>query len=384
MPLTVSRRLRVALAVALLTCLGLTGAHGALATTRDPNVITRSGTTLMLHGHAYRFTGVNAFQIGTYWNVNAGCGQQLSDAQLDAFFTGLRPDSVVRFWAFQAQGVNTHTHRIDYTGLDRVFRAAERHHQRLLPVLGSQDGTCDDGHWKDAAWYSGAYIRAFNDDHRGLNVIPFSSWVSQTVTRYKSSPALGMWEAVNEPEPTNCATGIRGNACYGHTTCPPSGAANLRAFFDAFGSRIKRLDPAHLVVSGVIGSGQCGASGPEYSKVHASPYIDVATYHDYGEDTTPLPGDQWNGMRLRIQQAAALGKPLITEEVGILSSPNGALGCVSPVVRAGLLHNKLAAQLAAGSRGFLAWNYSPSARPGCEHDIAANDPTMTVLRQQPL
>src|SRR3954464_14769882 len=54
-PLTVSRRLRLALAAALIVSLGsgISGISGsALAATRDPNVITRSGSTLYLHGHA--------------------------------------------------------------------------------------------------------------------------------------------------------------------------------------------------------------------------------------------------------------------------------------------------------------------------------------------
>jgi mannan endo-1,4-beta-mannosidase len=382
-PLTVSRRLRLALAAALLVSLGVSGT--ALGATRDPNVITRSGSTLMLHGHAYRFTGVNAYELGTLWTTNAGCGNQLSNAQLDAFFAGLRPDSVVRFWAFQAQGVNRTTKRLDFTGLDRVFRAAERRGQRVLPVLGNQDGSCDDGHWKDKAWYAGGYAKRYNDDRRGLNAVPYSAWVTAVVNRYKTSPALAMWEPVNEPEATNCSTGFLGNACYAHhPACPAGGATALRHFFDAVGAQIKRLDPKHLVASGLIGGGQCGAQGADYQAVHASTYVDVATYHDYGSDTAALPGDQWNGMAVRLRQARALTKPLITEEVGIPSSPDHAAGCVEPAARASLLRHKLTGQTTAGARGFLVWNYGPVAQPGCSYDIAAGDATMTVLRSTAL
>ena len=383
MPVSVSRRLRLALAAALLVSLGLGG--NAFATA-DPNVISRSGSTLMLHGKAYRFTGVNAYELGTYWSVNAGCGQQLSDAQLDSFFAGLRPNSVVRFWAFQAQGVNRTTKRLDFTGLDRVFLAAARHGQRLLPVLGNQGGGCDDGHWKDTAWYAGGYATRFNDDHRGLNVLPYSGWVNAVVTRYRSSPALGMWEPVNEPETTNCNPGFYGKDCYTHhpTTCPVNGPAALRHFFDAVGGQIKRLDPQHLVVSGVIGSGQCGAQGAQYSTIHASPYIDVATYHDYGQDTTAVPGDSYNGMAKRISDARALSKPLFTEEVGILSSPGAGTACAAPSTRAALLRHKLTGQLAAGSKGFLAWNYGTTVQTACSYDIGPGDPTMTMLRGLPL
>ena len=384
MPLPVSRRLRLALVGALLLAMaGGFGGNAARATT-DPNVISRSGSTLMLHGHAYRFTGVNAYQLATYWSVNAGCGQQLTTAQLDAFFSSLRPNSVVRFWAFQAQGVNRFTKRIDYTGIDRVFRAAERHRQRLIPVLANQGGGCDDGHWKDAAWYAGGYTKRFNDDGRGLNVVPFSSWVTSTVNRYKSSPALGMWEPVNEPEATNCGTGFKGGACYKHQICPVGAVNALRSFFDRVGSQIKRLDPKHLIASGLISSGQCGARATEWVTVHASPYVDVATYHDYGFDRTTVPGDQWNGMATRLKQAAALRKPLFTEEVGIMASNNGAAGCTDPATRSTLLARKLSGQLSAGSRGFLPWFFVPKQPGGCLHDISATDPMMRVLARVPL
>jgi hypothetical protein len=384
MPVSVSRRLRLALTAALLVSLAGFGGN-AFGAPRDPNVITRSGTTLMLHGHAYRFTGVNAYELATYWNVNAGCGGQLTDLQLDQFFAGLRPDSVVRFWAFLALGVNKNTHRVDFTGIDRVFRAAERHGQRLIPVLTNQDGSCDDGHWKDPAWYSGGFKKAYSDDRRGLTPLAFSSWVNTVVARYRSSAALGMWEAVNEPESTNCTAGYLGNACYAHhPPCPEGGPAALRSFFDAIGSQVKRLDPKHLIASGVIGGGQCGAQGDQYKLVHASPYIDVATYHDYGSDAVALPGDPWNGMAVRLQQSQELAKPLITEEVGILSSPDRSTGCVTPELRAGLLNNKLHGQIAAGARGFLVWNYGPTAVPGCSYDVAAGDPVLTTLRTVPL
>jgi hypothetical protein len=383
MPLTVSRRLRLALAAGLLA--SLAGFGGNAIATADPNVITRSGSTLMLHGHAYRFTGVNAYQLGTYWNSNLGCGGQLTDQQLDQFFASLRPDSVVRFWAFQALAVNRNTHKPDFTGLDRVFRAAERHGQRLIPVLSNQDGSCDDGHWRDIAWYSGAFTKAFDDNRRGVTPAPFTSWVTSIVSRYRSSRALGMWEPVNEPEATNCATGYRGNSCYAHhPPCPPGGAAALRHFFDTIGGQIKRLDPKHLLVSGVIGAGQCGTQGADYSMVHASRFVDVATYHDYGSDNVPVPGDRWNGMAVRLRQAEALAKPLISEEVGIRSSPNQDPGCVDPARRTALLTSKLHGQLAAGSRGFLPWTYAPAAEAGCRHDIGASDPMLVVLRRTPL
>jgi mannan endo-1,4-beta-mannosidase len=379
-PLALSRRLRLAAAAALLVSLAGGFGGSALAAAADPNVISRSGSTLMLHGHAYRFTGVNAYELGTLWSVNAGCGTQLSDPQLDAFFGSLRADSVVRFWAFQSMGVNRATRALDFRGLDRVFRAAERHGQRLIPVLGEQAGVCDDGHWKDRSWYAGGYTKRFNDDKRGLNVVPYKTWVTAVVNRYKGSAALGMWEPVNEPEATNCTRGVIGAACYkNHPPCPVGAASALRSFFDAVGGQIKKLDPKHLVASGVMGSGQCGAQGAEYALVHASPGIDVATFHDYGKETTAVPA----ALTQRLQQAQALSKPLISEEVGVHSSPDHSSACPEPVVRASLMQQKLTSQLNAGSRGFLVWNYGPGAVAGCSYDVPSGDPTLTLLSTAP-
>jgi hypothetical protein len=379
MPVPVSRRLRLALTAALLV--SLAGFGGNAGASVDPNVISRSGSTLMLHGHSYRFTGVNAYELGTLWSVNVGCGSQLTDAQLDAFFAGLRADSVVRFWAFQAQGVNKATHQLDYTGLDRVFRAAERHGQRLMPVLGNQSGVCDDGHWKDAAWYAGAYAQRYNDNGRGANAVSYESWVTTTVNRYKSSPALGMWEPVNEPEATNCQRGYHGSACYSHhVPCAAGATQALRTFFDRVGARIKKIDPDHLIASGVIGGSQCGLGGAGYSVVHGSPYVDVATFHDYNQDTIAVPA----AMSARMAEATALDKPLISEEVGIKATTDGAAGCVAPAARATLLAHKLTRQLQAGSRGFLAWFYAPTMAGGCRHDIADGDASLTVLRSAPV
>jgi hypothetical protein len=371
------------LLVGVITAL-VASVHATPAEARPQDVISRSGTSLTLHGSPYRFTGVNAYELATYWSTNVGCGSQLSDTELDSFFAGLRPDSVVRFWAFQALGVNKTTKTLDYTGIDRVFAAAERHGQRLIPVLGSQDGTCDDGHWKDQAWYGGGYDSAYNDNGRGLNVVPFSSWVSNVVNRYKGSPALGMWEPVNEPEPANCPAGYVGNACYGHQVCPANAAATLRGFFDQIGGQIKRLDRVHLVASGVIGSGQCGARNNEYADVHASPSIDVATYHDYGRDAEAVPGDSWNGLARRLVQTRALNKPLVTEEVGIYASNSADPTCVGLAERSRLLGDKLDGQLSAGSRGFLPWFFAPAMGSGCRHDIAPGDPVLSRLHDTPL
>jgi hypothetical protein len=146
------------------------------------------------------------------------------------------------------------------------------------------------------------------------------------------------------------------------------------------GGRIKQADPKHLIASGLAGGTQCGVKGADYSIVHASSAVDVATFHDYNQDTSSVPVL----LRTRLAQASALGKPLVSEEVGIKASSTSSATCVTPAARATLLAHKLSGQLQAGSRGFLPWFYAPATAIGCRHDLAPGDPALTYLQHAPL
>lgn len=377
------RRTRLVLLVAaLLLAVAAGGAQaarpGGATYRKDPvGVVVRHGAALYLNGAPYRFTGVNAYELSTLWSVNWGCGTQVDD--LNGFFAGLRPHSMVRVWAYQALGYNNKTtHAIDFTALDRLVAAAERAGQLLVLTMSDQSGTCDDGHWHDQAWYDGGYRTVHPDDGRGLTPLSYWDWVHQVVPRYAASPALGMWELVNEAEASSCQPGYGGAGCYGHLTCPAGAAASLRGFFDTVGGEVKRLDPRHLIASGVIGGGQCGMAGGDYGTIHASTAVDVATFHDYGNDTVALPGE----VAQRITDAAAVGKPLVVEETGI-DAGYGA-GCPqTPQSRATLFGDKLRAALAAGAVGYLPWVWSPDGAD-CDLMIPPGDPTLALLHDQPL
>ena len=62
-------------------------------------------------------------------------------AQIDSFFSSLRPNSLVRFWAFQgAMATNVHTDQLDWAPLDNVFYQAAKYHVYLIPVISGQSG----------------------------------------------------------------------------------------------------------------------------------------------------------------------------------------------------------------------------------------------------
>jgi hypothetical protein len=351
--------------------------------TTPSGIIQAAGPNLVLNGSVYKFVGVDAYEIATDWGTNAGCGGMLSDTQLNTFFASLAPNSLVRFWAFQGtMATNVKTRQLDWGPLDRVFSAAAAHHQRLIVTLTDQGGTCDDGHWQDPSWYQSGFENVFNSpsntDGRGLTPLSYDQYLVDIVNRYKSSPALGMWEPISEAEASTCSSQYEPTRCSGHQTCPNEAAAAsaLRHFFDVVGTQIHSLDPSHLVESGLLGGGQCGTQGSDFQYVSASPGIDVLSYHDYYGVPT-IGGDQWNGLAVRFQQASALEKPMIGGEVGIVAGPG--TGCTSLATRASEFQAKEQAQFNSGSSGLLVWNWGPSTDSTCSFDTFPGDPLTTLV-----
>ena len=382
------RRLGVRGLGVIVGCLAL---FGTVAITAAPAgatapVLDTSGTSLTLGGVPQTFTGYVAYSLATDWGVNRGCGGMFSDDAMNSFFASLPPNSLVRFDAFQgALGVNTTTGAIDFTGLDRVFAAAEANNVTLIPVLANQWGGCDDGRYKDLTWYQRAYAQVPSASlaaTAGLPALPLSykAWVTAVVSRYSSSPALGMWEPVGEAEAGTCPTDYLSNSCAGHTSCPNQTTAEtaLYNFFTTIGTQIRQIDPQHLIEDGLLGGGQCGTGGSNYQKVAASSGIDVTSVHDY-HGSSSFGGDVYNGVSVRLKQANAINKPLITGESGLTAQSDGSSGCISTTDRAPLLESKAAAQLAAGVDAFVVWNFEPNPIPGCSYAVLAGDPLIAGL-----
>ena len=78
----------------------------------------------------------------------------------------------------------------------------------------------------------------------------------------------------------------------------------------------------------------------------------------------------------RLQQAAAVGKPLVVAEMG---QPAGS--CRPLSVRGDDLARKARAQRQAGLAGVLFWAFVPDPRlDQCTLDIGPNDPLFDVVR----
>jgi hypothetical protein len=305
----------------------------------------------------------------------------VTTAQTDAFFSSLRPDSLVRFWAFQGDlATNITTHQLDWRPLDNVFYAAAKYHVYLLPVISDQGGTCDGDTWQDPAWYAGGFMNVYNSasnsNGRGLTPLSYWDYMNALVSRYADSPALGMWEPMSEAEASSCPAADEPTNCSGHQTCPDqSVAANaLTYFFTTVGAQIRRLDPAHLIESGLLGGNQCGMNGSYFQTVGASPGIGVLSVHDY-YGSTALGGDQWSGLALRFAQATALDKPIITGEAGIIAG-TGQPGCESLQQRASDMTAKMNAQFAAGDSAFLVWDWIYDPIGACSYNTGPADSSL--------
>ena len=253
----------------------------------------------------------------------------------------------MRFWAYQDLTTNKFTHKRDWTALDRVFAAAAANHQRLLVTLTDQWANCKGEVQKTPNWYASGHGKVEQGDLQS-----FDNYMVSVVSRYRNSPALGMWELVNEPE------------------AGPNGATVLRSFFDTVGGKLKSIDSKHLLEMGVIGSNQLSIAGSDYVTVAASPAIDVLSYHDYNADNQTMPAS----LSLRLSQMRTLNKPLIIGESGIQEC--------SGQDRTNKFKAKMSAAFAAGASGYMPWNYVPTGT-GCSYDIVPTDKIMSALRRTP-
>ncbi|WP_295647555.1 beta-mannosidase [uncultured Dietzia sp.] len=316
---------------------------------------TAVGSGLFLDGRPWWPTGLNAYQLATDWGINAGCG---AEVDLDAYFSALPDRSLTRFNAFQNLAVNKHTGELDFTTIDRVVAAAERHDQMILPVLAGQDGACDDEVFKQRDWYLGGWTRP------GALPLSHRDWVAAAVGRWSGSPVIAAWEPVGEPEPSICS----GDDCsLAARTCPADSERVLREWTDEVGRVIRGQDPGRLITAGVIGGDQCGIAGDGYGLLAKSPYVDVLQYHDY-DDAAWLP-----------QRLDEVDAPVLVAEVGLRA------GSCNPLDgRADRLAARLDGYRTVGAAGAMLWAFVPDPRPDeCTFDIGPGDPILAHAAMQP-
>lgn len=303
-------------------------------------VVSARGRSLLLGGRPFRYVGVNAYGL-----TGRETGRPYSAQQLQTLFRALPPGTLVRTWAWSTDPPEA---------LGPVVSAAEETGQRLIITLTEGAGH-DDRPLKDQDWFA----REFQSD-----AIP---WVDQVVGRYKASPAIGIWEVMNEP---------------GWRTAGAVDGAAMHRFVTTMARRIKTLDPAHLVGTGAMDctNAPSWAEGDTCARINADPAVDVMSVHDYA--------DAYEGGLLvsanfesKLARVAAIAKPIVVGEVGLAGGADG--GCRSLTQRAELFRRKFDAYFARGVAGLNVWNVTASPR-GCrdseKYDIGFDDPVLDLLR----
>lgn len=306
--------------------------------------VQRSGQQLTLNGQPFRFKGLNVYNA----NSRGNCWYPITSLALPAGTT------VIRAWFFEPLATSNGVR--SWAAFDATIAACKAAGARIIATLGDQWGGCDGGGYKTESWYASGYRTTYRP------------WVSEIVTRYKDEPTILAWELLNEPEDMQSSTG----------PCSVTAHTTLKAWAADVSSLVKSIDSNHLIGLGIGGGGQCGASYTEYADLHSIAAVDLCSYHDYSPPDVTMPGDQWNGLAFRFQQAAALNKPLVIGEAGILGSAVPSLQ-----YRADAFAAKMQAQAAAV--GYLMWNWCQphdAAYGACDsqsYDIAAGDPALSLL-----
>ena len=349
--------------VCLTMVIALMGVIQQSASATSRSFVTRSGTQLYLDGRPYRFTGLNVYNA----NSTGSCWYTMSTGPIlgDSLASMGAGNEAIRAWFFQS--LATTNRRRDWSAFDHTLAVARAHGFRVIPTLTNQWGDCESGGYKTERWYTDGYR-----ERDPAGTVSYLRWVAEVVARYRNDPTILAWQLINEAEVKPSADAA---------ACSLDAAGKLKRWAAQVSLVVKLLDRRHLVSLGTIGGGQCGTQEAEYQDVHRLPTIDLCEVHDY-QPAAPIPGDQFNGMQVRLDQCRALNKPLFVGEMGIRPTDVGGTPddpAAALAARAAAFDAKLNAQFPAGVRGVLAWAWSALGSTTDNYDIGPGDPTLTVL-----
>ncbi|HEY2562298.1 MAG TPA: hypothetical protein VGI44_01230 [Acidimicrobiales bacterium] len=165
-------------------------------------VLSAQGSTLLVNGRPEHLVGVNARGLAGDAGATSTCPTPNTDAQVSQVIDSLPAGAVVRFEAFQGgYATNPATDALDFTGIDRVFADAEARGVLLIPVLANEWGQCDEGVQKSLDWFNGGFTSLSPPTLATAAGVPaptlsYLSYVQAFVARYRSSPALAMYEPI--------------------------------------------------------------------------------------------------------------------------------------------------------------------------------------------
>jgi hypothetical protein len=368
-----------------------TGLASTTGTEVEPQVV-RDGSVLrevnpadssQYSGGDFTFAGVDAYELNTDWSVNLGCGGMETQVQLDALFSSLGPHAVVRVWFFQQFAVDKYTGQWNWSAIDQVVDTADAYGVHLIATLGNQDGTCDDGVWKDPSWYSSGWKTL--DTNWGDNIVSYQQWVQTVVSRYASNPAILAWEPINEARPQTCTLAARtlGWDCWNNLVCPSEITARdaVRSFFDEVGAEIRSIDPEAVISDGALASPGCGyATEADYDYVETSPGIDLVSIHDYTGTTNQTA----QSLAWYLDEMRTIGKPVFAGENGDYAYyADDPPTCSEETTEMNAQSVKAHTEMDQfGLVGWLWWNWDTTQAPASPSPCAPGpDPLLALVQQ---
>lgn len=329
----------VAIATAVVTASAAIGLFMAKSNAAESGLGV-SGSNLTLNGKVYQYVSFNAYGM-----TGQQTGTPYSSQDDEEIFRSLPPNSLVRTWAFKHNGME---------GVDRVVQAAEATNQMV--ILSVSNGASEDGQPRHGtAFFEGGYEE---------ELLP---WVRELVIKYKDSPAIGMWEIMNEPGNENATDG-------------DVSASAMKGFFDGVAAEIKKIDPDTLVESGTMDPKQKGMS--DFGNLHSSPDIDVVSVHEYADqfEGGALISGNFTSAQQQLK-SAGVNKPIILGEVGVRGADGNCAH--SRQERVGIMQQKIDRYLSSGAAGINIWNYFNTEQNECDfgESIHAGDPLVAAVKQ---
>ena len=296
----------------------------------------RNGQELMLDGKPYHCVSFNSFQL-------CGCGNKdelFTDEQVESLFASLPKNTMIRTWSTPA-----FNHCTEY-----LVRLAEKYNIKLILSLGDGRSGCGDtdgapngdGSGKTQEWYEQGFRRK-NLPH-----------VIEMTSRYKNSPAIAMWEIINEPGEADWKT--------------------IRDFLHEIAAVIKKHDPYHLVESGTF-AGWAYEGYEHYRDMHDSPNIDVGNLHEYDYDYQQSNIIESPHFDPCLKAMSDLNKPLIIGETGIESGDSCR---TSRTQRVMAMRKKFDLYIRKGAGAVLVWNLANTA-PDCGLTFSTDDPLLNMI-----
>ncbi|HYX31665.1 MAG TPA: cellulase family glycosylhydrolase [Oligoflexus sp.] len=292
--------LKAAQACCALFFLWVFGSDIVQASTPQTGFVRRDGSRLTVDGQSFYFAGANQYYL--FYKSRAMIDEVLEDASR----MGL---TVMRTWAFcdgqwnegycfqpQPRVYDEATFRnLDYA----VHKAGQLGIRLILTFVNNWDafgGMNAYIRWSPTArthddFYSDPETKAIYRDY--VNYILYRT-NSISGLRYKDDPTILMWELANEPR------------------IDRSRAHELYAWIDEMAAYIKSIDSNHLVTTGSEGE-----EATDFVLTHASPHIDIASFHLYPEDwgyddARAIHYIQWQTQSAREK----LEKPIFCGEMG--------------------------------------------------------------------